>query len=180
MRDFSDEWSDFVEFHSNLASQYPGKWFCYVVRQYRWYHRYWLLAILNHMLEVNMARGKKQPEARGRSDNKNWTTFVEISLAGYTEQELDDAYRSPEELYDKLAVMLEAGYRVAVSYNAQNDAFIASVSCRDDSSVNAGCTFTALAGDWVSALRMAVFKHFDVAKEEWGAQNPAASRPRYG
>lgn len=135
---------------------------------------------LTHTLEIiSMSRGKQAQGSKGGSDSQ-WTTFVDIPLVGVTAKEIDDRYGSWDDFDSDLASLLASGYRVGVSYNTGNTAFIVSVTCRDDSSVNAGCTFTAFAGDWYTALRVALFKHYVVAQENWRGAGSERTNAHFG
>lgn len=127
-----------------------------------------------------MARGKPKQAARPTARGNQWTNFVEISLAGHDLAQIDAAFGDVDTLMDALSSMLTEGYRVSLSYNPQNDAIIASVTCKDDESVNTGCTFTSFAMDWLGALRIAAYKHFVVTEQNWIGVAGTSTRPTFG
>jgi len=127
-----------------------------------------------------MARGVKKVDSSPVSKGANWTTFVEISLAGHTMSQIRDEYPTVESVYDKFNGFIGEGYRVSFSYNEQNDAVIVSVTCKVLASPNAGCTYTSFAGDWFFALQIALYKHYVVTKGDWSAAAAANSRPAFG
>ena len=153
--DFSEQWSDFIDLLDTWRVGEPRRLFRSLYHLDRWRVSYWVLRQLNLWGDETMARGKAKPNARPAAGNKQWTNFVEISLAGHDMAAIDAEFSSADALFDALSTMLTEGYRISLSHNVQNDAIIASVTCKDDESVNAGCTYTSFAGDWVTALRIA-------------------------
>lgn len=100
---------------------------------------------------------------------QQWTRFVDLPLTGWSKSDVAERYSSWDDFASDLAGLLAGGYRVAVSYNEGNNSFIASVTCRAVGDPNQGSTFTAFAGDWVTALQVAAFKHYVVAKGVWSS-----------
>jgi len=139
-----------------------------------------VLVPLNIWGDFMMARGK----AKGSQNEKvkaTWnTTFVDIPLTGYAWESISEQWGVPEEVFDLATAMLENGYRLGFSFNPQNDAFICSVTCKAEESVNVGCTFTAFAGSWFEALQTALFKHYVVAQEQWGSAAAVVVRSSFG
>jgi hypothetical protein len=145
------------------------------------YNRAWyVLAALNEYGGYPMARGKgaKKPPTQ---NSTNWNTkFVDIPLTGVTFAEIAETFEKEDAVFDAFSDLLADGYRVGFTYNPANDAVICSVTCRDDESVNAGCTFTAFAGNWFDALRVALYKHFVIAEQNWTRGGRDESRPQFG
>lgn len=126
-----------------------------------------------------MARGKGNTKTATPSTNQ-WTQFVDIPLTEDDFDEIGKAFPDFEQVDASVSDLLEAGYRVSLSYNAGNDAFIASVTCKNESDDNNGKTFNAFAGSWVEALQCALYKHFIKARKNWGAADVKTNRPRFG
>lgn len=118
---------------------------------------------------VKMTRTEKKAADAG---NSQWTTFVDIPLAGYTKGDVNERYGTWGDFDADLATLLSAGYRVGISYSEKQGAFIVSITCRDAASANHGYTFSSFAADWVTALQVALFKHFVVAAEVWSTPTP--------
>lgn len=175
-----DEWDEFIQWHRTKVDTDPARWLAYFARHYHLKDSDWCMRLINYCGEVMMARGKGQKSPSSAAGKAGWTEFIEISLAGHDEDTILRYLSDADEFADAVAALCEAQYRVAISYNAQNDAFIASLTCRDDSSPNAGATVTAFAGTWVDALRVALYKHFEVARGNWRGASSKSTRPRFG
>jgi hypothetical protein len=151
-----------------------------LVRNYRFYRSWWVLSALNSYGGFEMARGKRKGVPTSPSNNSWNTQFVDIPLTGVTMDEIVATFPKEEMVFDSLADLLEDGYRVGFAYNAQNDAVICSITCKDAQSVNAGMTFTAFAGNWYDALRVGLYKHYVVAEQVWAGEGGKAKRPSFG
>lgn len=135
---------------------------------------------LTHTLEIiTMARGKGST-TENTGGAQGWTTFVDIPIAGVSPSDLDDRYGSWDDFDSDLSALLSSGYRVGVSYNSGNSAFIVSVTCRDDSSPNVGCTFTSFAGEWWTAIKVALYKHYVVTEGDWKKGGKANTTGHFG
>lgn len=178
--DFALQWDEFVEYLDNLRVADPRAAFVSLVRHDRWRTSYWVLRQINLMGVETMARGRTKTTQKPSNGSKQWTTFVEISLAGHSMEAVDAAYSSPDALFDGIHNMLVEGNRISLSHNVQNDAIIASVTCKDEESVNAGCTYTSFAMDWFTALKIAAYKHYVVTDGNWIGVAGKTERPMFG
>lgn len=177
---FDDQWVELIAHLDSQRADNSREWFKSLVRHDRWRTSYWVLRQLNLWGVETMARGAKKPLAAKAAANKQWTTFVEISLAGHDMAQIEAEMGSVDALFDALSVMLTEGYRISLSHNVQNDAIIASVTCKDEDSVNAGCTFTSFAKDWVTALKIAAYKHYVVTEQNWIGVAGQSTAPAFG
>lgn len=178
--EFSVQFRDLVAFLDQQRVDATRQWFISLIRHDRWRTSQWVCRQINLWSVETMARGKTKAVATSAKKNNQWTTFVEISLAGHDLEAVNAEYGDPERLFDAVQEMVGGGYRVSLSYNEQNDAMIASATCKDDDSVNSGCTFTSFAQDWVTALRIMCYKHFVVTGQVWVGQGGTVSRPAFG
>lgn len=175
-----DLYGQAVKFYCQLAVDQPGVWF-----REAWHDHYtWkgraILAPLNLWGQSTMARGKANAKPTSGTKAQWNTTFVDISLAGYEWNDVAEAWAGADNVFEGATTLLENGYRLGFSYNPQNDAFICSVTCKDETSPNSGKTFTAFAGTWFEALQTALFKHYQIAAETWGGNNGAGTRKAFG
>lgn len=178
--DFSEQWEEFIALLDSWRVENPRRLFKSLAIADRWRTSYWVLRQINQWGVETMARGKAKTSVRTAASGKQWTNFVEISLAGHDMEKIEQEFGTTDALFDALTTMLGEGYRVSLSYNPQNDAIIASVTCKDDESVNAGCTYTSFAVDWVTALKIAAYKHFVVTEQNWIGVAGVSSRPAFG
>lgn len=158
----------------------PRFWFWFAERQYQGSHGAHVLLPLTQWGGYSVARGKSGKQAANGTPTQWNTTFVDIPLGGISEDEVWSHFGTEEQLFDATTALLESGYRIAFSYNPNNDAFICSVTCKDDASPNANCTFTAFAGSWHEALVVALFKHTVIAGGVWRGKDGKSERPRIG
>jgi hypothetical protein len=177
---FNDEFEDLIVYLDTFRREMPYDWFYSMVIHDRHRVSYWVLRQLNMWGKEAMARGTAKKPAAKKPAGAAWTTFVEISLADYKLEQIEQAFGDPEKVFEAVESMARDGYRISLSYNEQNDAIIASVTCKDDASPNAGCTYTSFAGDWLSALRVAAFKHYVVAAQVWVGDDGTVTRPLFG
>jgi len=178
--DSNDLYQQAIEFYCNLAVVDPRRYFLEAWHDcYTWRGKA-LLAPLNLWGHRDMVRGKANAKPAKSTGDKWSTTFVDIPLAGHSWEGIAGTWDTPEELYEIAATILEEGYRLGFSYNAANDSFICSVTCKAEESVNNGKTFTAFAGSWYEALQTALYKHYVVAEQNWGGGVPGSNRPTFG
>lgn len=169
-----------IEYYSQLARSDPKKCFYHLWHDgYTWSGRA-LLVPLNIIGGLVMVRGKAsnpQPEKVKATWN---TTFVDISMAGHSLDDVSAAFPTVENVYETVAGLLENGYRLGFSYNPQNDAFICSVTCKSEGNPNMGKTFTAFAGTWFEAVQVALYKHYVVSETIWGTGGQGEGKARFG
>lgn len=177
---FEDQWVEFIGLLDQWRLDNPKRLFRSLVQLDRWRTSYWVLRQINMWGDEVMARGKAKTSARTATSGKQWTTFVEISLAGHDMEAIEKEFGTVDALFDALSTMLTEGYRISLAYNPQNDAIIASVTCKDEESHNAGCTYTSFAMDWVMALKIAAYKHFVVTEQNWIGVAGTSTRPSFG
>lgn len=148
--------------------------------QHKWSVGGWLFNSFVDAGVCEMARGKGVGARKSADAKGGWTQFVDISLVGVEVETLMENYATADQVYDAVAGLIEDGYRLSLVYNAQNDAIICSLTCRDEGSVNAGLTFNSFADTWWDAIRVALVKHFEVAKGTWTPAAGKVTRNRYG
>lgn len=138
------------------------------------------IRLLNNCMELIMARGKNannQPPANNRFGQ---TEFVDIPVVEQDWTDVQKVYGSSDILVDAVTDLLNSGYRVGLSFNGNNDAFICSVTCRQDGDVNNGLTFNAFAETWFEALQLAVYKHYVKSRKIWRKPGEKPNRPKFG
>lgn len=102
-----------------------------------------------------MAKAKVTPKL-GKVDFKGFVNYVlsKEDKVTYTDWEVDD-----HDLFLLIAGDNQTGYKLGMSFNAQNDTFVATYMCNDSTSPNAGYMLSAFAPDWYNALKTLCFKH---------------------
>lgn len=178
--DFLEDWGVFIGWLDGQRQEDPRAWFRSMVMHDKYRTSYWVIRQLNLWVEEMGMRGKSKTTAKKQVAGANWTTFVEVSLAGHTMEDIVDKFGDPDVLADAVQALVERGYRLSFSYSPQNDSMIASLTCKAEGDPNEGCTMTSFAMDWVTATRIACYKHFVVTGEKWAGSEAAADRPRFG
>lgn len=175
-----DLYQQAIDYYSLMAVENPARYFYEAWHDcYTWKGRA-LLVPLNIFGGFMMVRstGKKNTTEKVKS---TWnTTFVDIPLHDVSEDDIFGQFKSTEDVYEAVAELLESGYRLGFTYNPQNDAFICSITCKDETSPNANQTFTAFAGAWFESLLVALYKHRVVAAGVWSKGASQMTKSRFG
>lgn len=176
----NDAYSQAIDYYASIMLTNPRQGFFQLWHDaYTWKGRAVLLP-LNLWGGVTVARGISQKLPTGK-EKASWnTTFVDIPLGATTEDALFAQFDNEGAVYDQATKLLEAGYRLGFSYNGQNDAFICSVTCKDEASPNANKTFTAFAGSWYEALMVALYKHYVISSGDWSKGSSPGGKSRIG
>lgn len=174
------EWRAYEnQYESWFADDWRGA-FRYVAFMHVWSTSSWVTRMINRELERIMTRGGKGRKEASAGGNSGWTTFVDIGLSGAGWDDVLREFGDLDALADGISTLCASGYRVGISFNAQTDAFIVSVTCKLDGSPNNGKTFTSFAETWLGALQLACFKHYIVCAEVWPAPAGSKDGPRFG
>lgn len=139
-----------------------------------------LATTVDQILGWESATMAKKAGDNGAEAKHAWTRFVNIALTGYTKEDIRARYDAWDDFTGDLTSLLSSGYRIGVSFDEGNNSFIASVTCRATGDPNEGCTFTSFAGDWVTALQVALFKHYVVVAGVWDTKRAADDGGAFG
>lgn len=177
---FNDQWAEYIDQWHTWCREDPLGTFSYAKTAYCGQFKHWFLAILNYLMEnMEMTRSKGK-QAKKQDRGQSWTTFVDISLGDVTPADVMAKYSKGDALRDGVATLINTGHKVTLSYNPQNDVVTASATGKAGESLNEGMTLTAFAPDWVSALNILCYKHFDIAGEDWNTAMEENPKPRFG
>lgn len=177
---FDEQWTELMTLERRLITEDPARWIESARMLYRHAYKAWFLDLLN-LWSDTMARSKQPPTpAPKKTPQASWTQFVTIAVSEADKPKIALMYPDSSEVFVDFTRLLVAGYRVSFSYDAPRDAVICAVTCKAEGDPNNGMTFTAFAGDWYTALTVAMYKHYHVAGEVWNADSAAAQRPDFG
>jgi len=97
--------------------------------------------------------------------------FVDLNLTPDQRDRFGTWYADAQsEMGDYLLAVTTADYRIGLSYDAQNNTSIASLTGRKEASRNANRCLTARAPEPLEALALLLYKHFVVAdQQEWAS-----------
>lgn len=98
-----------------------------------------------------------------------WGGFVNIRLSD-EEKEVAQAWirESEREAVQLLTDDLADGYKFSLSYDGDNQSFIATYTGAGWDGCNVRCAMSARAGTWFEALALLVWKHHIHAGRDWG------------
>lgn len=112
-----------------------------------------------------MARGKSGVE----TDKKpaGMPRFVDVPLTAEAREQFLAWHWDHEELLCALQRVTDDGYRVGCSWSGETQAYSVSLTCRDETSVNAGLCMTSFAKTLERAVALAVWKHTVYTEGNW-------------
>lgn len=89
----------------------------------------------------------------------NWQ-FVNISLSVADQKHFGEWFTDNETtILPTLSEINADGYKFSVSYDFENECFIAALSGNRNTNENNGCTITARSNEWIEAIGLVVYKH---------------------
>lgn len=176
----NDEWDDFWGSCFGNAQLDPKGELKMVAYNMAAWRGHQTIRLVNNCMELIMARGKKDAQQTPSNNRFGNTEFIDISILEDDWPEIIKTYGSSDVLVDAVSDLLEAGYRVGLSFNQQNDAFICAITCRDTESPNNGLTFNSFAETWFEALQIGMYKHYVKSAKNWRGAAGKASRPKFG
>ena len=127
-----------------------------------------------------MARGKANGAKTKRNTKDFGTTFINIPVTAEQGKAIREIYDDPDSLFDSFADLVCTGHKVSFSYNAVNGATIVAVTGKEGETMNGGYTYSSFAGDWLTALKVALYKHFVIANGNWLEVAQDRELPEFG
>lgn len=118
------------------------------------------------LLEIDiMARGSKKA---AETNSQGMPKFVDVKLT----QEQKAAFVAREQppaawCVDRMQQLVFSGYRFGCSWSGEHQSFTVSMTCRNDESANNGLCMTSFAGQLLTAVRLALYKHYEVCDQVW-------------
>jgi hypothetical protein len=119
---------------------------------------------MQKLSEVVMPAKKQQQQSNGN----NWQKieFVNINLSKAEKTQFKSWFTENEaELPRLLSVFIAAGYKTSLKWDNENDCFIATATCVDESLENSGKALSSRSDNWLEALALNYFKT-DVLSEK--------------
>lgn len=92
--------------------------------------------------------------------------FVNINLSAQEKQHFKSWYHEHESEIPSLATAFIAqGYKLSLKYDGENECFIATSTCQDETMPNGGKALSSRSDDWIEALALNIYKT-DVVSED--------------
>lgn len=127
-------------------------------------------------LEIVMARGNGR---RVVESTYQAPRFVDIRLTAEQKAVFVKTALSDQAVVDAIQGLVADGYRLGLSWASEQHAYYASLTGRSTGTVNDGFVLTSFAADIRTAVRLTLYKHFEVTEGLWGG-NEAADREAWG
>lgn len=177
---FDEQWKELMASWERQLHDDPVAWFVSFRRMERNRNRYWCVRLLNMWEGEMMARGGKKGSGGDVKKAGGWTQFVDIRVGEDDVAALRAAHWTGEDVSNMVARLLGEGYRLSFSYNAQNDTTNASMTGKTEDNPHEGKTLSAFHSSWYDALTLLLWKHFEVAGEDWDSVAVSRGRDLYG
>lgn len=92
----------------------------------------------------------------------NWpeTNFVNLKITGkHKDGFLSWMSRKDNDIQVDVAAFMSNGHKTSISWDTNNNVWIVSATCKDESSPNVNCCLTSRSNEWWEAMCMNVYKH---------------------
>lgn len=115
---------------------------------------------------INVASKRKPTEF---TRENTWKGFLDYRLSDLELLDADEAVISDEEMLDGVVALLDAGYKLTLSYNAQTKATTATLQAGDAIPKFTGWALSAKDVGGRGALKLLLYKHHECLKGDWTA-----------
>lgn len=134
-------------------------------------------SILLYKFRVEYATmaGRKPREAR--AVRAKWVGFLDYRLTDDELAGLDDWKPTTAEVWERVDALIEGGYRLALSYNAQFKVATCTIMDDDGARKGGGYGLSSSDADGAMALKAALYKHFEVLGGSWDSLLDAPLSP---
>lgn len=119
--------------------------------------------------------GRKPRESR--AVRAKWIGFLDYRLTEDELDGLDDWKPTTAEIWERVDSLIENGYRLALSYNAQFKVSTCTIMDDEASRKSGGYGLSSSDSDGALALKAALYKHFEVLKSSWDTLMDAPLTP---
>jgi hypothetical protein len=127
----------------------------------------WLQVLIRHQRE-------RRGMAKANNTQSTWRGFVECKLTEVEKETYGQWDVHDDDLFVLLSDAVASGHKLSITFNKQNDQFVASFTGNEGTGKHEGYTLSAYASDWYNALRVLLFKHSVLLDARW---ETAAERP---
>lgn len=108
------------------------------------------------------------PKTRASDYSSNWN-FIDLRLSKADEARFVEWFSKNEQnIPDLLHRVNTDAYKFSISYDFDNDCFIATLSGTRHASINKNSTISGRSAEWLEAIGLVLFKHMVMCEEkEW-------------
>lgn len=115
----------------------------------------------------DVAHDRKVDAAKARAVEDGWKGFVNVELTEAQKAEAKKLRENVGACWGVVFDLVEGEYKLSVSLDAKNNAYVVSMTGRKARDVNAGLTLTARGGTIEGALASFVYKHQVILEGDW-------------
>ena len=120
---------------------------------------------------VRIMATKRKSGNKSNGSMGEWHGIVRVPFTA-EDKEGFDKWMSTVDVADMIQELVSGDYKLTLSYDNRNDAYLCSISCYDASSPNYKHTMISRAASTLTVLHLAIYKHFVVANGEWHSDEP--------
>lgn len=116
--------------------------------------------------------------AKNTNGQSEFRGFINIHLTDADKEKIAASASDPQGIMDNLAGLLFEGYKVSLAYDVKSGAIQAVLTCWNPDSAHFGYAISSRHPEAIVALDSLLYKHFDLAAEQWLAieQPPALTK----
>lgn len=105
--------------------------------------------------------------AKRESKEVTWQGFVDVKLTAVEKDVYGQWDVQDDDLWVLVVDAIGSGHKLSITYNRQNDQFVASFTGQTGTKGNEGFTLSAYAKDWYNAIRVLAYKHAILLESDW-------------
>lgn len=126
------------------------------------------------------ARHDKKVDAAGkRASEDGWKGFVNVDLTADQKTAVKALALDASAVWAVIFDLVDGGYKLTITYDRANGAYVVSMTAKAAQDVNAGLTLTARGGSVQGACASFVYKHSVVLEGDWTSVGVAGGK-RFG
>jgi hypothetical protein len=141
-------------------------------RQPEWYHSAATAQAITHWLDMGVQHTNieyTQEHPRMNREKATWQGFVDIPMTAHQKEAFKAVEMDAEDFERTLEDFIGEGYKVSVTYQRKQGSFQVAATAQWAGMPNAGYTTSAWAKDVFTALRLLLYKHYDMCGGDWAA-----------
>lgn len=127
-----------------------------------------------NMAQVERRKENKQTEKYDKRKSTNgqadWIGFIDVPLNDDDKAAIRAMRELPAPAWETVWDLVEGGYKLSISFDAQHDLYTFSMTAKRTGDVNAGLTLTGRGASYTGAMCSFVHKHLVKLEGDWTRQ----------
>lgn len=107
-----------------------------------------------------------------------WVSFKDIPLTEAQLDAFDHWDTHDEDVWILVTDVIQAGYKLSLTYNSGNDTFSASITGSGGGDPRQHFTVSGFAETWYEAVRLLMYKHHVICEGDWSKATQSGGRRR--